>query len=87
MEIGESERAQLDSAFAAQYCFCLFALFRRNECHGWLRRKADEASAVIGRQPEVDFRAGGRIAPMAGQEKALVCLGQLAAAGVLGEGG
>jgi hypothetical protein len=35
-------------------------------------RQADSLGTVIGRQPELDFRAGRGVAPMPGQDEALL---------------
>jgi hypothetical protein len=50
----------------------LLALLGRYERHRWMRRKADLPRAVVGREPKLDFRPGGGIAPVSGQKKSLL---------------
>jgi len=50
----------------------LFALGGWNERHRRLMRQADAPGTTVGRQPELDFRAGRGVAPMPGQDEALL---------------
>jgi len=71
-EIAQLQRAQLDTPLAAQHGLGGLALCDRNEGGGHLIRHPDTTRPVIGRQPELDFGACRRVAPMAGEDEALL---------------
>ena len=71
-EVQKGQGLQLDVFLAAQQRFGLLTLGCGNERYRRLMRQADASGTGIGRQPELDFRAGRGIAPMPGQDEALL---------------
>ncbi|MNN09056.1 hypothetical protein D3C81_1219280 [compost metagenome] len=71
VEIAQRQGPQLRMALAAQQLLCLFLLLHGKEGDGRLHRQAHVAGPGICCQPEIDFRAGARVAPVAGQDEAL----------------
>ncbi len=76
VEVAQPQWPQVDAAFAAQRSFCLFALRDRHKRHRRLPWQANMARAVLGREPEFDLGPGGRVAPMAGEQKSWLKLVQ-----------
>ncbi|MNJ78618.1 hypothetical protein D3C77_764170 [compost metagenome] len=72
LEVAERQRAQLCIVLAAQQGFGALTLLGGNEGDGGLIGQADLSRAGVGRQPELDFRPLGRIAPMPGQDETLL---------------
>ncbi|GED47457.1 hypothetical protein HME01_33090 [Vreelandella aquamarina] len=72
VEIMQIQRAQLNVAFTAQQRHGLLVLIGANEGHRGLIRQADMSRAVLGRQPELNFRASRGIPPVSGQDEALL---------------
>ncbi len=72
LEIQQGQGLELDVFLAVQHCLSLLALLRRNEPHRRLMRQADAPGTGVGRQPELDFRTGRGVAPMPGQDEALL---------------
>ncbi|MNQ65127.1 hypothetical protein D3C85_795760 [compost metagenome] len=70
-EIQQGQGFELDVFLVVQQRLGLFTLRGRNERHRRLMRQADASRTAVGRQPELDFRAGRGIAPMPGQDEAL----------------
>ena len=70
VKVAQAQRAQLDIALALQQRLGLGALGFWDKRHGGLRRQAQQARACIGGQPELNLSAGGRVAPVLGQDKA-----------------
>jgi hypothetical protein len=78
MKIFQGEGAEFELAFVAQYPFGELALLGRNERHRRLGRQAQVVRTALGRQPEVDFCASRRVAPMSGQKETLLLLNHTA---------
>ncbi|MGF6299377.1 hypothetical protein OKW42_002707 [Paraburkholderia sp. WC7.3d] len=76
LEVAQFERPQIERRVAAQDRFGALALFGRNEGDGRLRAQTDVARPAVRGQPELDFRAGGRVLPMSGQNETLLELSQ-----------
>jgi len=72
LEIQQGQGFELDVFFALQHRFGLRALIGGDERHRRLMRQADAPGTAVGRQPELDFRTGRGIAPMPGQDEALL---------------
>ncbi|MBB5417941.1 hypothetical protein HDG42_003988 [Paraburkholderia sp. JPY171] len=76
LEVAQFERPQIERRVAAKYRFGPFAMFGWNEGGGRLRAQTDVARPAVRRQPELDFRAGGCVPPMSGQNETLLELSQ-----------
>ncbi|MOA33389.1 hypothetical protein D3C78_1546810 [compost metagenome] len=72
LEILQPERPQLDTLLAARQLQGPLAVLLGNERHRRLRGQAHQPWTGIGRQPELDLRAGRGIAPMPSQDEALL---------------
>ncbi|MNY28819.1 hypothetical protein D3C86_1628200 [compost metagenome] len=72
LEILQGQRSQFEVFFPLQQRLGLLALGRRDERHRRLIRQADTLGTGIGRHPEFDFRTGRCVAPMPGQDEALL---------------
>ncbi|VVO42697.1 hypothetical protein PS712_06064 [Pseudomonas fluorescens] len=70
-EIQQGQRFEFDMFLVVQQRLGLRALAGRQERHRRLMRQANAPGTAIGRQPELDFRTRGGIAPMPGQDEAL----------------
>ncbi|MNF89219.1 hypothetical protein D3C84_717350 [compost metagenome] len=72
VEIAQAQRAQLDVTLAAQQRLGQRTLLGRNKGHRRLAGQTQMPRPGVGRQPELDLGAGGGIAPMSGQDEALL---------------
>ncbi|MNF70958.1 hypothetical protein D3C84_528920 [compost metagenome] len=71
-EILQGQGLELDVLLVMQNAFGLQTLRSRDERHRGLARQADAPGTAVGRQPELDFRTGRGVAPMPGQDEALL---------------
>ncbi|MNM17304.1 hypothetical protein D3C81_275720 [compost metagenome] len=72
VEVAQGQGAQFGMALAAQHVFRLLALLHGNEGDGRLQGQVHMAGPGIRCQPEIDLRAVACVAPVAGQDKALL---------------
>ncbi|AVK04537.1 hypothetical protein CSB93_4641 [Pseudomonas paraeruginosa] len=71
LEVAQRQRPKLGAALPGKKRLDPGALLDRHERHRRLRRQPHMPGPVVGRQPERDFRAGRRIAPVPGQDESL----------------
>ncbi|MOA56464.1 hypothetical protein D3C78_1804500 [compost metagenome] len=71
-EVLQGQRPELDVLLAMQNAFCGLTLRSGDERHRWLMRQAQTPGTAVGRQPELDFRTDRGVAPMPGQDEALL---------------
>jgi hypothetical protein len=76
LKVAEIERTQIEWRLAAQDRFRSLAVLNGNERNRRLRTQTDVTGPAVRCQPEFDFRAGGRIPPMSGQNETLFKLSQ-----------
>ncbi len=72
LEIQQVQGAQFYLLLPLQQGFELAALDLRHKGHRRLHWEAHALGTGVGRQPELDFGAGRGIAPMPGQDEALL---------------
>ncbi|MCY1446503.1 hypothetical protein D9M71_630770 [compost metagenome] len=72
LEVAQLQWPQFHIGLATQQRLDLLTLCGRHKSHRSLVGQANMARAVVGCQPEFDFRACRRIAPMPGQEQTLL---------------
>ncbi|MOA45478.1 hypothetical protein D3C78_1678790 [compost metagenome] len=72
LEILQGQQAQFDILLAMQQAFGRFALLSGDKRHRRLMRQTHTTGPGVSRQPELDFGAGRGIAPMPGQDEALL---------------
>ncbi|SAK97708.1 hypothetical protein AWB82_07155 [Caballeronia glebae] len=72
----ERQLAHIRVPHAGDDRFRLRAIVRANERDARLRRDEDFSRAVIGCEPEIDFRPGRGVAPVTSQQKTLLCRSQ-----------
>lgn len=71
LEVAQRQRPQLGASLPGEQGLDAPALLGEDERHRRLRRQPHLPRALLGRQPERDFRAGRRIAPVPGQDEPL----------------
>ena len=72
IEIQQGQGSQFDVFFVVQQAFGRFTLLGRYKRHRRLMGQTHTSRPGVGRQPELDFGADGGIAPMPGQDEALL---------------
>ncbi|MNJ75857.1 hypothetical protein D3C77_730260 [compost metagenome] len=71
-KVAKAKGAQFDVALTAQHGLRLCLMSRRNEGHRRLHWQAHTPRALIGGQPELHAGSCRSVAPMPGQDKALL---------------
>ncbi|MNJ63448.1 hypothetical protein D3C77_593490 [compost metagenome] len=72
LEVTQLKWAQLHPTLTTQHRLCLLTVGGGDKGHRGLQRQAQATGALVGGQPELDTGACRCVAPMPGQDKALL---------------